>query len=151
MRVGSCNKHIDRFQDLKYQISRKSKMNYDNDEGYCKKYLSVWLCLFRPLGNNKYIDFIKRKHFADRGHFVAARASMLSAISINLISKCLNCSGLALTFFFQTHAGKAGGSCRPLRLRAFFQLNRQETEVSSFWFPHWYSELIHYTSAHWRC
>jgi hypothetical protein len=107
----------------------------------------VFQCLLRPLGNNKYIDFTKCKHLAVRGQFVAARSSVLSAISISLISKCLNCSGLSLTFFRQTHAGNAGGMCSSPLLRAFFQLNRQETKVffllvASFAFLHWYSELI---------
>jgi hypothetical protein len=71
MCLATYNKHIEWFQDLKYQIFRNFRMNYDKDEGYCKC-LIVLQCLLRPLGNNKYIDFIKCKHFADRGHFVAA-------------------------------------------------------------------------------
>jgi hypothetical protein len=43
MCMTAYNKHIEWFQNLKYQIFRKRNMNYDNDEGYCKNYLSVWM------------------------------------------------------------------------------------------------------------
>jgi hypothetical protein len=43
MCMATYKKHIEWFQELKYQTFRKRKMNYVNDEGYCKDYLSVWL------------------------------------------------------------------------------------------------------------
>jgi hypothetical protein len=41
--MATCYKHIKWFEDIKCQILRNPKMDYDNDERFCKNYLSVWL------------------------------------------------------------------------------------------------------------